>query len=87
MAVQAGFKRFRFFHSEVREGVPSPPDVTCTASGGGSTWLGCADGTVASLGSDLSLQGSFKAHQGKIHGLQWHKVAMLSYAGLQCIHT
>ncbi len=74
MAVQAGFKRFRFFTSEVREGVPCPPDVTCTASGGGSLWLGCADGTVACLGTDLSLQGSFTAHQGRVHGLEWVKV-------------
>ena len=74
MAVQPGFKKFRFWSSEARDGPPTPDNVSCTAAGGGSVWLGCEDGTVVCLGSDLSLQASFQAHQGRLHGLEWTKV-------------
>lgn len=75
MAVQAGFRRFRFFSSEVREGPSITSHVSCTASASdGSLWLGCADGTVHCLGSDLGLQCSFQAHQGSVRALQWCKV-------------
>jgi hypothetical protein len=37
-------------------------------------WLGTEDGMVVCLGSDLSLQASFQAHQGRLHGLEWTKV-------------
>ncbi|KAI3427097.1 hypothetical protein D9Q98_007036 [Chlorella vulgaris] len=78
MAVQAGFKRFRFFGTETREGVPTPADVSCSTAGGTLLWLGCKDGTVLCLASDLSLQGSFTAHQGTVHGLAWSKGKLLT---------
>lgn len=76
MAVQAGFRRFRFFASEAREGPAAPAHVACSAAGAdGSLWLGCADGTVLGLaGSDLAVQASFQAHQGSVHAVQWSKV-------------
>lgn len=82
MAVQAGFRRFRFFASEVREGPVAPAHVTCSAAGAdGSLWLGCADGTVLGLaGSDLSTEAPFQAHQGCVRAIEWSKVC-----GVQCV--
>lgn len=73
-AVQPGFKLHRFFTAETREAPAPPAHVACTATGGGGTWLGCADGTVVCLASDLSLQASFQAHHGPVHALAWCKV-------------
>ncbi|KAL4429983.1 hypothetical protein ABPG77_004353, partial [Micractinium sp. CCAP 211/92] len=80
MAVQAGFRRFRFFASEAREGPVAPAHVTCSAAGAdGSLWLGCADGTVLGLaGSDLSTEASFQAHQGCVRAIEWSKGKLLT---------
>lgn len=73
-AVQPGYKKFRFFEAEAKEAPLLPSHVTCSTTGGGSTWLGTGDGTVLCLASDLSLQGSFQAHHGVVHGLHWCQV-------------
>lgn len=72
--MQGGYRRQAFFSQEAREAPPTPSHVSCSATGGGHTWLGCADGTVQCLASDLSLQGSFQAHHGAVHGLAWCQV-------------
>ena len=73
------FKQFRFFNSDLREAVAAPSNVCCSATGGGSLWLGCADGTVVVLAAgDLSLQASFQAHQGRVQCLEWAKVGRVA---------
>ncbi len=57
-----GWKRFRFFNDDSYPDVALPTNVTCSCTLGSSVWLGCNDGLVVCLDSDLSIRATFKAH-------------------------